>query len=178
MAKFDAGLAVETLEYDFTKFGGGAGEIPEPSTKTVSAFFEEMRSNLREAQKARASVESLQVDLEEMDDKEVAGALEHMDETMAQASGYQTKTIEAVAILCGAERLPNPEWTEDGDEPEYVVSGGSPTKDDLDLLPYRVLAEFNKWLIGEIAPKSEREEMAAARQPQDRRAGSSRRRRK
>lgn len=39
MAKFDAGKAVEPMEYDFTAFGGTAGIIPEPSNKQVEDFF-------------------------------------------------------------------------------------------------------------------------------------------
>lgn len=179
MAKFDAGLAVEALEYDFSAYGGRKGTIPEPSTVKVNQFFDDMREFLKEARALAGNQdEDDGPELEELSEEEVAGALDDMDEKIASAAGYQAKTVEAVAVLCGAERLSNPKWEEDNDEPEYVVEGGAPSLDDLNTLPYRVLAAFNKWLIQEITPKSDRDEDRgpSPKQPQDRRppAGRSR----
>jgi hypothetical protein len=39
MGKFDAASAVDPLEYDFTKYGGSSGTIPEPTTKQVESFM-------------------------------------------------------------------------------------------------------------------------------------------
>ena len=154
MAKFDAGVAVEALEYDFTAYGGKEGRIPEPTTRLVNDFFDEMRGLLQEAQRAKSAAEGVQ--LEEMSEEEMAGALDKVDEGMAATTNFQERTVKAIAILCQ----------------------DSPSADELMALPYRVLSQFNQWLIGEIAPKSKGQEAPSPRQPQDhQRAGASRKRR-
>ena len=47
MAKFDAAQAVEALEYDFTKYGGTAGVIPEPTDTLLNGFFQAQRDTLK-----------------------------------------------------------------------------------------------------------------------------------
>jgi len=39
MAGFNAATAVDPLDFDFSKYGGPTGVIPEPSTKQVEAFL-------------------------------------------------------------------------------------------------------------------------------------------
>lgn len=42
MPKFDAGKAVPDLEYDFRKYGGGKGTIPEPSDEIMAKYSRDM----------------------------------------------------------------------------------------------------------------------------------------
>src|SRR5690606_11412212 len=37
---FNAGTAVEAMEWDFTDFGGGSGVVPEPTTEIFNQFTE------------------------------------------------------------------------------------------------------------------------------------------
>lgn len=144
MAKFDAGTAVERLEYDFTAYGGGAGNIHEPTTKDVNRFFKQMKGLMKDVNRLRSSAEAMEdVELENMDDDALAEKMASIDKAEEGASEFQGKTIEYLAELCGAKR----------DEETGEVTGGEPSIDDLRLLPYRVLQAFSAWLMEEIKPK-------------------------
>lgn len=147
MAKFDAGTAVESLEYDFTKFGGGSGEITEPSTAAVNIFFKNMRSLMGEVKGLQAEAEALSK-VEDMSDEEMLKQVDKMEEATEGASKYQTRTMEMIAELCGAKWEP-----EDAKPEDKVLVGGSPSFEDLQKLPFRHLQAFNKWLIEQIQPK-------------------------
>lgn len=155
MAKFDAGKAVERLEYDFTEYGGGVGIVKEPSTGAVNAFFRNMKAMMKEVGTLQKTVQGLRVeelgDEEDVDAEQLAEQMSKMDEAEAGATKYQSKTIEYLAELCGAERE---EIRDDDDNVIRVdIVGGSPSMEDLSRLPYRVLQAFSTWLIGEISPK-------------------------
>lgn len=150
MARFDAGTAVDTLDYDFKAYGGSVGTIHEPSTGSVNRFFKNMKAMVKEVNALNTTVKDLKV--EELSDEELESAMVKMDEAEAGASVYQTRSIEYIAELCGATR----ETVEDPENPGRmieVVNGGTPSVDDLTLLPYRVLQAFSTWLVGEIRPK-------------------------
>lgn len=153
MAKFDAGLAVEKLEYDFTAYGGGAGDITEPSTGAVNRFFKQMKRMVKDVKALQSLAE--QVELEEMTDEDVVNAIDNMDEAEAGTSAMQAAMIKNLAELCGGVREEHK--VEDGDglviRTDEVVVGGSPSFDDLNGLPYRVLQAFSTWLMAEIQPK-------------------------
>lgn len=149
MAKFDAGTAVENLEFDFTKFGGGSGEITEPSTAAVNNFFRGLRGLMGEVRGLQAEAENLS-NLEEMSDEDMLKQVDKIDEATEGASKYQLRTMEMIAELCGAQWLP-----EDADPEDKVLTGGSPSLEQLQTLPFRHLQAFNKWLIEQIQPKRE-----------------------
>lgn len=149
MAKFDAGLAVEALEYDFTAYDGTEGEIREPSTGQVNRFFKDMKSMMKEVRALTQTAKDLEgVNVEELSDEALAEAMTKVDEAEEGAAVFQERTIECIAMLCGAEREEDPR-----NEGEYVVLGGSPDIEELRRLPYRVLQAFSTWLVGEIRPK-------------------------
>jgi hypothetical protein len=126
MSKFDAGIAVERLEYDFTAFGGTAGVIPEPSTGTVQTFFDTLQALASEIRGKMAGVEGK--DLEEISEEEAADVVAQMDDNIA--GEYQTKMNAAIAELCG----------------------GTPSLEEISGLPFRVLGAFTQWLTGELNP--------------------------
>jgi len=154
MAKFNAATAVESLDYDFTAYGGGEGVVPEPSTGAVNTFFNNMKILAKEV--TALSELAKEVDVEGMTDEDLAKHMASIDEAQAGAEHYQRKTIENLAELCGGVREFEEIHTESAEEPvtkiETVV-GGSPSVDDLSKLPYRVLQAFSQWLMGEIRPK-------------------------
>jgi hypothetical protein len=149
MAKFDAGKAVEKLEYDFTAYDGGKGPIKEPTTGRVNSFFANSKALIHEVRQIKGMAEQLEgVDIESLSDEDSAKVLGQIDEASAGAEIFQRRTVENLALLCGAEWV---EGAEPDDEPELV--GGAPSFDDLGLLPYRVLQAFSEWLIQQIQPK-------------------------
>ena len=48
MSKFDAATAVEEMEYDFSKYVGGVGVIPEPTTGQMNTYVVSMRRLMTE----------------------------------------------------------------------------------------------------------------------------------
>lgn len=145
MATFNAGQMVERLEFDFTDFDGPAGVVDEPSSGTVNVFFRTMKNLLKEVKSATKTGDD--VNLEELDDDALAEAVGKVNEDEVDAARYQERTLEAVAVLCGAE------WVKPDMDSEPVLTGGSPDFQTLSALPYRVLQAFIQWLIEEIKPK-------------------------
>jgi hypothetical protein len=157
MAKFKAAEAVETLEYDFEGFGNGAkGVIQEPTTGLVNGFFKNMKAMMRDVQSLQNAAKGLSdIDTDkEMTDEELAEQMEKIDEAEAGSDLLQQRSVENLAILCGAEWVPDDPDDPDTTEGHYV--GGSPTLEDLQSLPFRHLNAFTQWLIGEIRPKKDR----------------------
>lgn len=138
MARFNAATAVETLDYDFTAFGGGEGVIPEPSTGAVNRFFKDMKKLIKEVKKLQKAMED--VNLENEDEVAELPDLDEDDST----SEFQEQTLVLIAELCGAKR---------DDDGELIKESGTPSFNDLEKLPYRVLQEFSKWLMESIRPK-------------------------
>lgn len=153
MAKFIAGEAVEDLEWDFTDFGQGEGVVPEPTTKRLNGYrtmIKRIAHDVREFRGQNAGIEGFDPDT--MDEDEALETLDSMDEAMAQAEGFQQRSIEALAFLCGSDWEAQ-EGVVDGFEPRLL--GGSPTMEALEALPYRVLQAFGQWVMGELTPKRE-----------------------
>ena len=149
MTKFIAAEAVEKLEYDFTEFGGGTGVIPEPSTGAVNQFFKDTKKMIREVRALQQTAESLNV--EGMTEQEVAEQIGKIDEATEGATQMQSAMVENIAILCGADRFETKD--DDGNVIESHVEGGSPTFEELNRLPHRVLQAFSQWLMDQIRPK-------------------------
>lgn len=154
MAKFDAGTAVEKLEYDFSAFGGGIGDIQEPTTGQVSYFFKEMKKMIKEV---RALTKGAgEADDSEMSDEEMAEHIAKMDENAKGAEQYQEQSVELIAELCGAKWVDKPNVDQPSEGPEVihqVLEGGAPSLAELQALPHRHLQAFSTWLIAEISPK-------------------------
>ena len=124
MAKFNAGTVIETMEYDFTAYGGGAGIIPEPSETALQEFFEGVEAfkiDLEEAQGERVELEQLaEADLEEIAKSQAVSTKEML-------KTYRT----LIAALCQDQ----------------------PSETQLALLPVRVQLAFIGWLVGEFTPE-------------------------
>jgi hypothetical protein len=50
MAGFDSGSAVEPMDWDFTKHGGGTGTVPEPSNNQMKRFQDEFARIMRDGE--------------------------------------------------------------------------------------------------------------------------------
>lgn len=135
MAKFDAGTAVEALEWDFSAYGGDKGVIPEPSTAQVNGFFKATKNLVKEVRRLSRDQEAPKPDLDpdKLTDEDLDMLTDQIEATGKIAEEYQAKTRELLAELCSDQ----------------------PTADQLAVLPQRVLAAFSTWLIGELRPKRE-----------------------
>lgn len=148
MGKFDAATAVEALEYDFTAYGGSKGQIQEPSTGAVNAFFNNMKAMFKEVKGLQALAN---VDVEELDEGQMGDLVGKMEDVGDISSKFQEHSTGALAELCGATWVPD----EDAEDPKEQghYEGGSPTHEDLKKLPFRVNQAFTQWLMAEIRPK-------------------------
>lgn len=124
---FDAGV-YGTLRYDFKKFGGVQGIIPDPSDQQLEDFMRGMRDAAKEY-----SSEDLDDDkIEDMSAEELSELLD--DDSSMRIKEAQEKIAGLVAELCS----------------------GSPNQDELLRLPFRVRQGFLRWLQGKlINPESE-----------------------
>jgi hypothetical protein len=138
------------MDWDFTDFGGGVGVVPEPTTKRLNGYRSMIKRIAHDLKEFRGENPGLdEIDPETMDEDEALDTIDSMDEQMAISEGFQQRSIEAIAFLCGAE------WTGEEEDEDRTLVGGSPDLDNLQRLPYRVLQAFSRWLMGELSPKSE-----------------------
>lgn len=128
MGKFDAGTAVDQMEYDFTAYGGGQGTIPEPSTGQVTQFFADMKDIVKEARGLRNLASSETPASEE----DLAEAISDLDDGLMDR--FNKRIAESTAQLCS----------------------GQPSPDDIQKLPFRVLAAFTAWIASEFRPEAQR----------------------
>lgn len=127
MAKFDAGKAVEALEYDFTTVPGGKGKgtVPEPSTKDMEKFQKAFSRINRDAVAVSDEVEKALKDGGNLTE-EAEEAFEKRSEELA------AELDKAVAKLCS----------------------DSPSVDEMSSLPFRHKQAFATWLLGEFSPEA------------------------
>lgn len=131
MAKFDAGQAVERLEFDFTAFGGRSGVIPEPSTGQVQKFFRVIKDVAREIRdlENRAKQIDKRADESDVTDDEAIDSLANMADEASER--YQDQLVHALADLCSSE----------------------PNADEIGALPFRVLNAFSAWVAEQVRPQ-------------------------
>ena len=130
MATFNAGTAVEELDYDFTKYSVDCrGPIPEPTSKQMQTYFKAIRAIAVSVQKLKS--DALAAQAGEMSDEKVAEVLATMEDLDIET--FQDSMKDAITALCS----------------------GSPSRVDLDTLPFRVLQAFMQWVSGEFRPEGE-----------------------
>jgi hypothetical protein len=121
MPLFDAGVVVESLEYDFTKAGVKAkGTIPEPTDEQIGQFL----GGLRELARKASEVGDLEVD--DTDPAAMLGLLNSLDPV--KFVEVLSSTSEVYAKLCSDR----------------------PTAEQISALPLRVRYKFFGWLQSEV----------------------------
>lgn len=121
MPKFDASSIGGELEYDFSKWGGSKGVIPEPPRFAVSRMLkrvDELFESLGLRKKEDKGVETPEDVINTMEKVSEEEVFEKM------AAGL----VEILAEVCD----------------------GSPSKEDLEKLPYRPMQGFFGYLMGEL----------------------------
>lgn len=116
---FDAGQ-YGTLRYDFKKFGGKMGTIPDPSDEMIEAFMRGMRDTAKEFQNGE------DVDVDNLSQEELAELMD--DDSRMRIQEAQVKIAELTGALCQ----------------------DSPGQDELLALPFRVRQGFLRWLQGKL----------------------------
>ncbi len=89
MAGFDAATAVEPMDWNFEKFGGGSGVVPEPSTKDMKKFQGEFGKIMREG----AALEVPDEDAAKLSDEE-------FETLRKKADDLGDRLDQAIAKLC------------------------------------------------------------------------------
>lgn len=160
---FDAADVVEALDYDLSKAGGPKGTVPEPTDGAVRRWSKAMQRQAIEAQP--------DVDWDKATPAQIAQAVMSLDTDKLADEG-----LDAYAELCGATRpsrkrparpAPLAEGADDAARADHEArmveweadliawhgewSGGSPTREQMAALPYRIQRAFFGWLTGEIS---------------------------
>lgn len=125
MAKFNAATALDPVEFDFSKYNGPVGEIPEPSQGQVEEFFDRIGNLRKFASKIERDVKEAAEEGEE--------ALDEYIENLPQAELNKFK--EEISL-----------WISE-------LCSGFPSRADVDALPYRVFSAFLVFLLQEYGPK-------------------------
>lgn len=127
MAKFNAGTAVESMEYDFTDYGGGSGVIPEPTDDILDAFYAQVAEVMGQVQ-------------------ETIGGLQNLDTTDPEAVQAALTQVEGSSIMSQVSSA----LTD-------VIAGltqGRPSAEEIGRLPFRVKQAFMGWLVTQFSPEA------------------------
>lgn len=89
MAGFDAATAVEPMDWNFEKFGGGTGTVPEPSTEEMKLFQKDFARIMRDGN-------ALEMDNEES----VKLTEEEFEELQTKMSAISDRLDVAISTLC------------------------------------------------------------------------------
>lgn len=120
MPKFDPSTIGGAIEYDFSKWNGPKGEVPEPSRNAVVKFT----TQVTEALKAANVVNS---DVETMSPGEIKDTVDKIDDEEV-FKRLTVTLLDAMAEVCD----------------------GFPSRDELDNLPYRPFLGFFGYLMGTL----------------------------
>jgi hypothetical protein len=137
---FDAAKAVEPLDWNFEKFDGGSGTIPEPSERDLQTFTRKFRKLMQAILKEGSRVAKVE--------QERAKAEETAEEG-------EEATITLADALAALEDPDMPEETammviDKMSEIVAELAHGSPTLETITGLPSRIRAAFFSWLIQEL----------------------------
>lgn len=124
MPKFDAGTAVEPLEYDFSAYNGPVGVTPEPSDLAFKKFSAKQTKVMVEADKLER----------EMTEAEKEGRLDEqtMEDFTRRSDALGDRISKLIADLCQDQ----------------------PSKEDVDKLPYRVKTAYTQHLMAQFSPEA------------------------
>lgn len=122
MPKFDASSIGGDLEYDFSKWGGPTGVVPEPPRSGVNKLMKRISKAFKET-----GLRDEDADDDSLTPDEVASTMDKVeDEEIFEKLNLEL--LEALADICA----------------------GSPSREALDALPYRPFMGFFGYLIGNL----------------------------
>jgi len=127
MAKFDAGTAVESMDFDFTAYGGSKGTIPEPTNEQVEQFLQFVGKSANRIREMATVAE--QAEMQGLSDDEIL-ALGNQDEEIARE--MTAGLYEAIVAVCS----------------------GIFTVEEVKRLPFRIQNALAAWIARELNPES------------------------
>lgn len=138
MTKFNAGTAVEAMEYDFSDYKDDEGNplpsgiIPEPTTDQMEAYFNGVRNIAQSVRDTRMNVQDMRekAGSGDLSNEEMEKILASMDQVSIKK--FQGEICDLLGSLCS-------------DQPSAIVLG---------RLPYRVLQAFMGWIQGNLRPEA------------------------
>jgi hypothetical protein len=143
MAGFDAGSAVEPMDWDFSRFGAGKGTVPEPSDVEIERF---MRKYQVLATQVMASAEI-------QTNSELQELIERKAQEADPGSPVKPLTVAESLEVFQQVDLSGVRATEIADamlELALTITKGSPSREQLEALPNRIRGAFYGWLIGQL----------------------------
>lgn len=144
MVAFDAGSAVEPMDWDFSKFGAGSGTIPEPSDVEIERFMRKYQILTTQVLRSANAKTNEQVD----------GLIKQWAEEEDPNNPREILTVEQSMELmeridlAGSEVAP--EISEAMLELVLTITKGSPSREQILSLPNRVRGAFYGWLFGQL----------------------------
>lgn len=143
MAGFDAGSAVEPMDWDFSKFGAGKGTIPEPSDVEIEKFMRKYQ--VLATQVMRSAEVQTNEELRELVEQRAKEA----DPNNPTAPLTVAESLEVMKTV----DLSGVKATEISDamlELVLTVTKGMPGREQILALPNRIRGAFYGWLIGQL----------------------------
>jgi len=126
-ASFDAGTVIEPLEWNFEKYGGGSGVIPEPTDRQFAQFQKSIKSLL-----------------------ESSG----MMPLARAAAGGNINPADALKLM---SEMPEGGLDKLNDQMVEIISvftSNCPSAEQINRLPMRVRQAFMGWVMGQFGPKA------------------------
>lgn len=151
MAAFNAETVVEPMDWDFTKYGGGKGTIPEPSDIEVERFLKKYQLLVTQTLMAAQIKAADQLDgvIEQERAKRPKPDGEQAEDEPAKLLTLQ-ESIEVMSRIDSDELLSSPEAAEALVGLFASICKGSPSKDQILLLPHRIRGAFYGWVMGQL----------------------------
>lgn len=140
MAKFVAESAVEEMAWNFTKYGGGEGVIPEPSDLAIERFLRKFNIIITQVSRSAAN-KAAEADAELM--------IRTDDQGKERLLTFE-ESIEVLKKIDVSETNTSPEVSDAMLDLVANLTKGNPTKAQIKKLPNRVRGAFYGWLIGQL----------------------------
>lgn len=123
---FDAGAVLKPLDWNFERYGGGSGVVPEPSDKAMETLFKDLGKVSRDLLE-KAGLTQLSEDADPVTIMKVLSNMEESVGLVQMINGY----TKAFAKLCQNQ----------------------PSAIQLNKLPMRGRMLFYTWLVTELRPE-------------------------
>lgn len=137
---FNAADAVEPLGWDFTKFGGTAGDTPEPSIDQIGEFWKGYGAYMRAQRDRIQKYTDRLTEIEKIQD--ASKRQEALAEAEAEYEAMQAGVVE--------------ERRKQRAEIFSALCSNQPSYDEIFALPGRILDAYESYLLDEMSPKGSR----------------------
>lgn len=140
---FDAGTAVEALDWDFTKYNAGSGTSPEPSSKEIDRFFRKQQMLISALQRVKGAMVKKELERNQgLSGKEALAELNRWAEmSVEDAIEILADEVEALIPLDELEK-----YTRRMAELVGELTHNCPSAEQIMKVPHRIRAIYFQWL--------------------------------